>query len=222
MSRLIAGTIFAALALGSTTAQAQDLTISFPSYRPYYTPSAGTSISFPSTYNLTVAIPWSPPIDVSGGLVVGELPGGGMTIDIPGQPPVDLNPGNFPVIDLWGSTGSTIDFPAYSAPILVFPYSTRAPVALGDATGLTLTNYGTWTVIDFPGTSQPPVWLGYWEALPRIEMPSGGGLVVSLPSGSAPPVDLDPGAALTVEIPKGDTQSFWFYEEAPVWYGWYY
>ena len=222
MTRFVLTALLASLSFGGAAAQAQDLTISFPSARPYYTPHSATTISFPSSSGLTVAIPWQPPIQVGGsGLVVSEHPYGGMTIDMRGQPPVDLNPGNFAVLDLYGSTGTTIDFPAWSAPILVFPYSSRAPVALGDSTGLTLTNYGTWTVIEFPGTTQPPVWLGYWAALPRIEMPGGGGLVANLPSGATPPIDLNPGAGLTVEIPKGDTKTFWFYQESPVWYGWY-
>ena len=204
MTRFVLTALLASLSFGGAAAQAQDLTISFPSARPYYTPYSATTISFPSNAGLTVAVPWQPPIQVGGsGLVVSEHPYGGMTIDMPGQPPVDLNPGNFAVLDLYGSTGTTIDFPAWSAPILVFPYSSRAPVALGDSTGLTLTNYG------------------YWEALPRIEMPGGGGLVANLPSGATPPIDLNPGAGLTVEIPKGDTKTFWFYQESPVWYGWY-
>jgi len=221
MTRLICSALISSLLLGAATAQAQDLTISYPSYRPYYTPTWGTTISFPGS-GLTVAIPWSPPIEVGdAGLVAVELPGGGISLDIPGEPPVDLNPGNFPVIDLWGATGTTIDFPAYSEPILVFPYSSRAPIPLDDGTGLTLTNYGSYTIIDFPSSSEPPVTLWYWEALPRIEMPSGGGLVVDLPTGPTPPVDLDPGAGLTVEVPTWYTQTFWFVEDAPVWYGWY-
>ena len=76
--------------------------------------------------------------------------------------------------------------------------------------------------IAFPGTWNPPVTLDWWEQLPRIELPSGGSLVVDLPTGESAPIDLNSGAGLTVDIPAWSTQTFWFVEEyAVAWWAWY-
>jgi len=216
-------TLIAALALTSSVASASDgsLTISYPNYRPYYTPSTGPTIAFPGKLQVTFPTRGLPAFDLTGydGPIVAEIPNG-LSIDLPGAAPVDLNHGELAVIDLGNTSGVTLEFPTNNDPILVFPYSWRPPVQLGNGSGLSVTDHGGSMTISFPGTYNPPVTLNWWEHLPRIEMPNGGAVVATLPWTSTPPIDLDPGAGLTVDIPYGQTQTFWFSAVTPT-YNWY-